>query len=231
MRHNFIFISVLFLGLSATSAGAVELITNGGFEAGNFTPVGGGITTYDTITQGGPQDLTGWTVENSLVWGFNVTDINTHAGNGYVDLTGVGDTTPHGILSQTISTIVGQNYSFSIFETQDFGGPAGFDVFANGIMLALLGVPGFWDYSATGATYGQLTSLFTATSASTTIKIVGHTLGSRQFMIGLDDVSVTGPAVSTVPLPAAFPLLSGGLAALGFLARRRRSKNGGCASA
>ena len=114
------------LTLPAASASAVELITNGNFESGNFTPVGGGITTYDKIIAGGPQDLTGWTVSNfhnqspvppSLVWGVNTTDINPHAGNGFVDLTGVGDTNPHGELTQSISTLIGQQYTFSIFLT------------------------------------------------------------------------------------------------------------------
>ena len=127
-----------------------------------FTPIGGPITTYDLITQAGPQDLTGWTVGNSLVWGVNTTDINPHAGSGFVDLTGVGDTLPHGILNQTISTIIGEQYNFSIFLTQDF---------SSSIRLAsmclpiawrspCLGTPGFWNYQPTGATYGQMTSRF-----------------------------------------------------------------------
>jgi hypothetical protein len=199
----------------------VELLTNGGFESGNFTPVGGGISTYDTITQGGPQDLTGWTVGNSLVWGVNTTDINPHAGNGFVDLTGVGDTTPHGILNQTISTIVGQQYTFSIFETQDFGSSVvGINAFANSVALVLSGTPGFWaDNSGLNATYGQLTGVFTATSTSTLISIgsIAFAPGFHPFMIGLDDVSVTGP-VATTPLPAALPLFASGLVIMGLLA-------------
>ena len=93
-RH-LILTSVIGL-LSATSASAVELISNGGFEIGNFTPQG--FPTYDTITSGGPQDLSGWTVGNSLVWGWNPTDINVYDEHGFVDLTGVGDTVPHGTL-------------------------------------------------------------------------------------------------------------------------------------
>ncbi len=222
MKIGIALVSASVLGLMAVRAEAIELIVNGGFESGNFTPIGGGITTYDKIVQGGPQDLTGWTVGNSLVWGVNTTDINTHTGSGFVDLTGVGDTTPHGILNQTISTLVGEQYTFSVFATQDFGGSIGFDVLANGVALSLLGTPGFWNYQPTGATYGQLTATFVATSTSTAISIAGKVLGSRQFMIGLDNVSVTGPSpVSPVPVPAALPLFASALAALGLLMKRR----------
>ena len=43
-------------------------------------------------------------------------------------------------------------------------------------------------------------------------------------MIGLDDVSVTGPDFATAPVPAALPLLAAGITGLGFIARRRLNK-------
>lgn len=212
----------LGLTLMVSEAGAVSLIVNGGFETGNFTPVGGGITTYDKITQIGLQDLTGWTVGNSLVWGLNATDINTHTGSGFVDFTGIGDTIPHGILYQTVATTIGTTYDFSTFLTQDFRGSVGIDVLANGLALVLAGTPGFWDYSPTGAIYGQMTGSFVATSSSTVISIAGRPLGSTQFMIGIDDVSLNG-SVSAVPIPGALPLLVSAIGTL-LVARRRMKK-------
>lgn len=214
--------SLLVLALSALPSNAAELIVNGGFELGNFHPTGAFVT-YDTITQSGPQDLTGWTVGNSLAWGLNGTDINTHSGSGFVDLTGIGDAKPHGSISQTIATIIGEQYTFSMFVTQDFRGALGFDVLANGVALALSGTPGFWNYIS-NATYGQITGSFTANSTSTTIAIAGLQLGFTTFMIGLDDVSVQGPAVAPVPVPAALPLLASGLLGFGWFARRRKPK-------
>jgi len=214
--------AAMALGLAVVPANA-NLIVNGGFESGTFTPIGGGITTYDLITQAGPQDLTGWTVGNSLVWGVNTTDINPYAGSGFVDLTGVGDTLPHGALNQAISTIAGQLYTFSIFLTQDFSSSiVGINVFADGVALALFGTPGVWNYQPTGATYGQMSGVFAAVDSSTLISIQSIKFGSQVFMIGLDNVSVTGP-VPEVPVPAGFLLLISALGGLGFLTRFRKA--------
>ncbi|MGZ5866501.1 MAG: hypothetical protein ACXWKC_14070, partial [Xanthobacteraceae bacterium] len=125
-----------------------------------------------------------------------------------------------------VSTIVGQQYTFSIFLTQDFSTSiVGINVFENNVALALSGTPGFWaDNSGLTATYGQMTGAFTATSTSTPIRIESIAFGSRVFMIGLDDVSVTGPSVAETPIPGALPLFASGLGALGLLGWRRKRK-------
>ena len=98
-------------------------------------------------------------------------------------------------------------------------------MFANNVALLLSGTPGLWvDNSGLTATYGQMTGIFTATSTSTAIRIESIAFGSRVFMIGLDDVSVTGPAVSETPVPGAVPLFVTGLGALGLLGWRRNRK-------
>jgi Carbohydrate binding domain/PEP-CTERM motif len=216
-------IFALALSLSAHSASAAELIVNGGFENGTFRSDGIFAPNYDTITYNGPQDLTGWTVQpsTSLVWGKNAPDINTHTGAGFVDLTGVGNTVPHGILSQTIATVVGQTYQFSVFTT--FDSAAGISVFENNTALTLGGTKGSWDdVSPTGAIWGQLTGSFVADSTSTTIKIAGQ--DGTSSMIGIDDVSVIGPNVGAVPEPQTWAMMMLGFAGVGFLAYRRNRK-------
>jgi hypothetical protein len=225
MKNKFLkgaVLSVAF-GLMSGSAGAVELIQNGGFENGNFHSQG--FPTYDTISASSPlpQDLSSWTVTHgSLVWGVGATDINTHIGSGFVDLTGVGDNGNHGTLSQTLSTILGQTYTVSIFTTLYFGN-GGIAVDQNGVAIALAGSYGTWSPNNFGvgpATWGQLTGTFIAGSASTTINIAGFPNGS--FMIGLDDVSVDGPLASAVPEPSTWAMMILGFAGVGFMTYRRR---------
>lgn len=215
----------LALGLMCGSASAVELIQNGGFETGNFQPTGS--PTYDTITSTGSQDLDGWTVvqngasqNTSLVWGKNATDINVHSGTGFIDLTGVGNTVPHGVLSQTIATIIGQQYNFSVYTTLDTG--VAFRVFANSDELTLAGTFGTWNYASDGAVWLPVTSSFVATSDFTTIKIAGN--DGAAFMIGLDDLSVTGPAVEAIPEPSTWAMMILGFMGVSFLAYRRRTQ-------
>src|SRR4051812_33153842 len=96
------FVVALVFGTAmvASQAKATELLINGGFESGNFTPDPNDPNhRYDTISTNGPQDLTGWSVglsrvlgsvgqPTSLVWGVNPIDINPRSGSGFVDLTG-----------------------------------------------------------------------------------------------------------------------------------------------
>jgi len=230
--------STVFI-LNASPLKALELFVNGGFELGNFTPDPNPLNvshTYDTIRTNGPQDLAGWYVGTSLVtpvgaqtslaWGVNTVDINPRNGSGFVDLTGIGDTVPHGQLNQTISTIIGQQYFFSIYETQDFSTDfVGIKAYANNVEFALSGTPGFWaDNSGPTATYGLLTGTFTATSTSTTIGIGSIEFGSQVFMIGLDDASVTGLLAGAVPEASTWAMMILGFAGVSFMAYRRKSK-------
>jgi hypothetical protein len=220
--------SGLAFGLFASPVYAVELISNGGFENGTFNADGtGGLAHYDTISAGDvQQDLSSWTITHgSAAWGLGATDINTHAGSGFVDLTGVGDNGNHGTISQTISTIAGQTYAFSIFETLYFGA-GGITVNHDGVAFALSGIPGIWSPNNQGvgpATWGQLTGTFIADGSSTTINIVGN--AGSTFMIGLDDASVMGPSIGAVPEPSTWAMLLLGFAGLALAGHRRARRN------
>jgi hypothetical protein len=61
---------------------------------------------------------------------------------------------------------------------------------------------------------------FTATSASTTIKLEGNS--GFAFMIGLDDLGVTGPAIGAVPEPSTWAMMILGFAGVGCMTYRRK---------
>lgn len=68
-----------------------------------------------------------------------------------------------------------------------------------------------------------MTSSFIATSDFTTIKIAGN--AGEAFMIGLDDLSVTGPEVGAVPEPSTWAMMILGFAGVGVLAYRRKNQH------
>ena len=161
-----------------------------------------------------------WTVGNSLVWGWNTTDINVYDGHGFVDVTGVGDTAPHGTLSQTLPTLVGQKYAFSVYTT--LYDTVGINVSANGAPIILSGPYGTWDGTPTGAIWRQITGAFIADGTSSTIVIAGQP--GFSFMIGLDDVSVTGPELAAVPELSSWALMFLGFAGLGVVGYHRAKR-------
>lgn len=81
---------------------------------------------------------------------------------------------------------------------------------------------GSWNGTPTGASWGLLSGIFTAASTSTELKIAGQQ-GVFTYMIGLDDVSVTGavPETSAVPEPTSWALMILAFAGLGAASRRR----------
>lgn len=126
------------------------------------------------------------------------------------------------MLNQTLNTITGQDYTFSVYTTLDTSAPSaiGITVTANGTPIVLSGTYGFWNYNPTGAIWRPVSGVFTATGASTALQISGQS--GFSFMIGLDDVSVTGPVLTGIPEPSTWCLTFTGLAALGMAAKRRR---------
>ena len=158
----------------AQPAGANNIVVNGGFETG---------------------DLTGWILSGNT--GFTgVNTVNPHSGVYAYESGAVGS---ESIISQTLPTIAGDFYNFSLWEAD--GGS--FSVYWNGVAV-INQQAGFGPY----------------TQVSGTVLAVGNDV----FAIGLrndpswshvDDVVVE----STVPEPATGVLLLTGLAAI---ARRRR---------
>ncbi len=213
IKRGFILAAVV-LGVGLPSH--ANLVTNGSFESGNFVPVAD-----DTMPLGvGATDMTGWTVENaSLAWigPANPFGLSASAGSYFLDLSGYHDNAPYaGVLqSQTIATIVGTQYRLSF----DIGTDPLYNTAAVSVQATAGSATG--TFTSTPQNPNQWESFnfdFIATSANTSISLVGQSGSTSQAYIGLDNVNLM-----IIPEPSTLTLLAGpGL--LVFAAWRRLRK-------
>ena len=194
---------VLALALAAGPARA-NLVTNGGFETGDFT---------------------GWTLTGS---GGGVAIDKTAAHSGTYDAAfalAAGGTTA--TLSQAIATTAGQSYSLS-FWLLDQANPSGNDTmtvtfggFTDAVLWLGLNTASYANVQLTvpgSDITGSSTSL--SFQASIDPNPPGATGPGGPF--NLDDIVLTANTAAAPEPPAAW-LLAVGVAALGLAARRRRS--------
>ena len=162
-----------------------DLIINGGFETG---------------------DLTGWTIVQQG-YPFSVVTSPVYSGNYAAQIAGYDYNKD--ILSQTVSTTVGQSYTLSFAFLQDNGTPSGLTV--------------QWDtnqvYSETDSAHGWQTYTFNVIgTGSDTVSFVAWNNPAFAY---LDNVALN---VSAVPEPSTWAMLLLGFAGIGFMAYRRKSK-------
>ena len=183
----------------------VELVTNGGFETGDFT---------------------GWSVVNNpsgftQVMGAFGDDVqlNPYAGNYFAALGFNASFDPGGpgTVEQTIATTVGQQYTFSFAYFAENGTPNAFSAsFGDQTVFAVTNDTSF---TTNPITWLYQSFAVTADSPSTTIAFVSY---NNPFYDGLDSVSVQAIPNPT-PEPSSVAVWGLGAAAVFFVSRRRRS--------
>ena len=188
-----------------------DLIQNGSFELGNFIPNSDNAMSLTV----GSTDISGWTVVNDdIAWikNMNTWGILTPYGSLFLDLTSYDNTIPHGGVSQTVTTAVGQKYTLSLdlgvlSASPFFSGPITVTVSADSTSKTFTYNPG-----GSGNQWQGFGFDFIADSMNTTVNITG--ISGNQY-IGVDNISVV-----PVPVPGAVLLGSIGLGVAGINLRK-----------
>jgi len=211
-------ILALAAAIASPAAAAVNLVTNGGFEAPATTP-------GSFILVNGGSSFTGWNVLGS---GTNVLLINktysegsgslvfnSNSGDAWIDLSGTSNQGPTSGISQVVATGTGA-HTLSFFVGNATGRPDYAGV--SSLKLSINGGPtqSFInsDVTPNAMNWKPFSVNFLATGA-TTIAFTNGNVGDNA--LGLDDVSI-----SAVPEPASWAMLIGGFGLTGAAMRRRR---------
>jgi hypothetical protein len=166
--------------------GPGNLVANCGFETG---------------------DLTGWNSGGNLGFTAVTSALYVNSGNFGFQMGPQGST---GFISQNLSTINGQGYTFSFFLMNDGGTPNFFSASWNGSSLL--------SFSDTGAIpFAQFSFSVTGTGSD----VVRFDFQQDPAYWGLDDVSVDS-GLTAAPEPGTLAMLLAGIIPVVAIARRRR---------
>ena len=195
---------------ATTANAAVNLVVNGGFENNTFGGTGpDGYYNIGPAGSGANHDIPdgfGWSVP------VNNVDIvsngrygpNLSTGGAFnLDLVGYGSS---GAISQTLATIVGQQYLVSLDYSSNDG--------INNPTAIIAGDSTIGTITGTHA-WQNYTGLFTATSTSTTF-MISEGVGGGNAGVFLDNINV-----SAVPEPATWAMILLGFGLIGFAMRKR----------
>lgn len=196
--------------LLASGLSHANLLTNGSFEAGTFTPDLHGVQHLDIGA--GPSPLDGWTLfVGGVFWVDNANDYTVVASDGHRSMNLYDPFRPLvrvGSVQQTVASTVGTRYelSFDVGANGNFPRPTGVRVQAAGQSADF--------FNTGGSDWQRMSWSFTAIDTTTVVYFVGL-LGDGY--IGLDNAVLV--EASAVPEPSSWALLACGLA---FAAWRRR---------
>jgi hypothetical protein len=215
--------------LSVISSGAhANVLTNGSLEG----PTGFvDNANHAMLLNVGSTAINGWTVigNGTVLWAgpgslAYMGNLGPSTGNYFVDLTGLTNIEPAAGLSQSITTIAGEQYALSFdFEGRNDSTPVGITAAATGVASQ-----NFTTNAFPPSAYGNATWTFTAAvTGTTTISLSGYLAGLGGYDISLDNVDLEltrAAAPATTPLPSSWLMLLSGLAGFGFVAHRRQKR-------
>jgi hypothetical protein len=154
--------------------------------------------------------LPGWTGTNHIELqpnGFLATAVS---GNFYAELNAHAAQDVPFVLQQEFATVVGQQYELSFYAQKRQIDDGTFNVTVGDLNEEIS--------THVTDTFSLFTFLFTAEDEVSTLSFISNQLGTDTIGHFLDDVSV----VTTVPLPAALLLFTGGLVGLGSFRTKKR---------
>jgi choice-of-anchor C domain-containing protein len=190
-------------------AHADPLIQNGSFE---FAAVGGSFTTLDA----GSGALTGWSIDSG-----SIDHIGSYwtAQDGLQSLDLAGNT--NGVISQSFATTANQAYNVSFWVAGNSDNGSSTKLGSVGVVGSATQSIVFDASNSTHTNMGwvQQNYSFVATGANSTLTFASTAPGGTAYGLALDNVSV-----AAVPEPESYAMLLAGLGLMGFVGKRRKSK-------
>lgn len=181
-----------------------NLLVNGSFEA--TAQANGSWNIYSPIP--------GWTANPAVEIRDNVVG-KAQEGSNYAEL----DANVNGSITQSFATIAGAEYTLSFWYSNRTDTAVATNGLSFGLGSGWLAAPGLAVNNSGDNQWSHVNYNFIAGSGTTTLSFMA-TGNSDSYGTSLDNVSVT----AAIPEPSTYALMFGGLAAVGFIARRRRPR-------